>query len=183
MTALASLVPETGLNSSKLAVEQQAPGMHVTWQGYDVAVRKLAAKIKESAWEFDTVLCIARGGMFVGDALSRIFKKPLAVIFASSRREEGGTKQGELLISERIAMVADTLGKKVLLVDDLADSGLTLLKIKEAVKRRYPKTEEIRTAVLWVKTCSEFQPDYHAEMVEANVWIHQPFEVYDENPL
>ncbi|MEZ7835982.1 MAG: phosphoribosyltransferase, partial [Burkholderiaceae bacterium] len=38
---------------------------------------------------------------------------------------------------------------------------------------------ELRSAVLWTKGVSAFQPDYSMEFLPTNPWIHQPFEPYD----
>ncbi|MEO1762959.1 MAG: phosphoribosyltransferase, partial [Cyanobacteria bacterium J06629_18] len=39
--------------------------------------------------------------------------------------------------------------------------------------------EEIRTAVIWYKACSVIAPDYYADYLPDNPWIHQPFENYE----
>lgn len=155
--------------------------LFVTWERYEATGMRLAKKIGESEWDFDHILCIARGGMFIGDMLSRLFNKRLAVIFASSYRSEQGQQKQNLLISNKIASVADQLGRRVLLVDDLVDSGNTLSRVKNAVEREYPETE-IKTAVLWKKSSSCVNPDYYAEIVDGEVWIHQPFEKFDKLP-
>ena len=72
------------------------------------------------------------------------------------------------------------LGGRVLLVDDMVDSGHTLQAVYEELPRRFPHIVEIRTAVLWWKACSVFKPDYSVEYLPDNPWIHQPFEVYDD---
>jgi hypothetical protein len=44
---------------------------------------------------------------------------------------------------------------------------------------RNPSIEELKTAVLWRKGCSQFAPDFEAEYLAESPWIHQPFEPYD----
>ena len=73
------------------------------------------------------------GGLRVGDVFSRVFKLPLAILFTSSYVEEHGTVRGDLTVSKQITMTSDTLGDKVLLVDDLVDSGGTLCNAAEAL--------------------------------------------------
>ena len=73
----------------------------------------------------------------------------------------------------------DSLKGRVLLVDDLVDSGLTLKKVVEHLQNNYPGVTEVRTAVLWWKGCSQVEPDYYVEYLGDNPWIHQPFEEYD----
>src|SRR4029079_10096257 len=78
--------------------------------------------------------CLARGGMRPGDVLSRVFDKPLAIMATSSYRAEAGTIQGRLHLAKYITLPRGELAGRVLLVDDLADSGITL----RAVVHRLP---------------------------------------------
>ena len=56
------------------------PSLHVSWDEYNTLVEKLALKVHESGYDFDQIICIARGGMRVGDVLSRIYERPLAIL-------------------------------------------------------------------------------------------------------
>ncbi|MEC5217656.1 hypoxanthine phosphoribosyltransferase [Actimicrobium sp. GrIS 1.19] len=151
----------------------------VSWDDYHRAIERLALMVHESGWKFDQVLCLARGGLRPGDAFSRIFDVPLAILSTSSYREDGGTRQGELDIGEFIAMSRGSLGGKVLLIDDLVDSGVTLERIQRHLKSSYPAITEVKSAVIWCKACSTIRPDFYVEYLATNPWIHQPFEEYD----
>jgi len=153
--------------------------LYVSYDEYHNLCEKLAIKIHQSGWEFDTILCLARGGMRPGDILSRIFDKPLAIMSTSSYRAEAGTVQGHLDIAHYITTPRGEIAGRVLLVDDLADSGLTLNKVVEMLRTQYAKVTELRTAVLWTKGLSKFTADYSVEFLPSNPWIHQPFETYD----
>ena len=153
--------------------------LYVSYDEYHNLCEKLAIRIHQSGWQFDPILCLARGGMRPGDILSRIFDKPLAIMSTSSYRAEAGTVQGHLDIAHYITTPKGEIAGKVLLVDDLADSGLTLNKVVEMLRGKYAKVTELRTAVLWTKGLSKFQSDYSVEFLPTNPWIHQPFESYD----
>jgi hypothetical protein len=78
-------------------------------------------------------------------------------------------------------MVTPHLGNKVLLVDDLADSGISLKATVEWLKEnRGEEITELRTAVIWYKASSVIKPDYYTTYLPENPWIHQPFEVYEQ---
>ena len=85
----------------------------------------------------------------------------------------------ELMIADQMTMASGRLGDRVLLVDDLVDSGVTLEAVTRTLPQRYPQVTALRTAVLWYKACSVFKPDYFVEYLPENPWIHQPFELYD----
>ena len=153
--------------------------LYVSWDEYHMLIERLALKIHASGWEFDQILCLARGGMRPGDVLSRVFDKPLAIMATSSYRAEAGTIQGRLDMAKYITMPRGELAGRVLLVDDLADSGHTLHAVVELLKNKYPAITELRSAVIWTKGLSNFTPDYSVEFLPTNPWIHQPFEGYD----
>jgi len=153
--------------------------LHVSWNEYNKLVERLALQIHESGWRFNQIICIARGGLRVGDVLSRIYELPLAILSTHSYSADGGTTQGELIVAEHMTMTAPRLGDRVLLVDDIVDSGHTLAAVRKELPLRFPHIADIRTAVVWYKACSVFKPDYYVEYLADSPWIHQPFEIYD----
>ena len=153
--------------------------LHVSWDEYNALVERLALLVHESGWRFNQVICIARGGLRVGDVLSRIYELPLAILSTHSYTSDGGTTQGELIIAEHMTMTAPRLGDRVLLVDDMVDSGHTLAAVRKELPLRFPHIADVRTAVVWYKAHSVFKPDYYVEYLADNPWIHQPFEIYD----
>ena len=153
--------------------------LYVSYDEYHGLIEKLALKIHQSGWEFDTILCLARGCLRPGDILSRIFDKPLAIMSTSSYRAEAGKVQGHLDIGRFIATPKGEIAGRVLLVDDLADTGVTLNAVVKRLKENYAPITELRTAVIWTKGVSSFKADYSVEDLPTNPWIHQPFEGYD----
>lgn len=156
-----------------------AQNLWVSWEEYHRAIEKLVALVHRSGWQFDQVLCLARGGLRPGDVFSRVYDAPLAILSVSSYRQEAGKQRGDLDIAHHITMPTGTLSGKVLLVDDLVDSGITLENVQSHLKENFPAVTEVKSAVIWYKACSTFRPDYYLEYLEHNPWIHQPFEAYD----
>ena len=71
----------------------------------------------------------------------------------------------------------------LLLCDDLSDTGVTLNKSIQWLKNYAPlkgNIKNIKTAVLWKKKDSTFEPDFCAQKLDSNPWIVQPFERYEE---
>jgi uncharacterized protein len=151
----------------------------VSWDQYNGLVERLALVVFEAGYEFNQIICIARGGMRVGDVLSRIYDTPLAILSTHSYAAEGGTIRGELVIAEHMTMTSPRLGDRVLLVDDMVDSGQTLAAVARALPERWPVIRTCRTAVLWWKACSTIKPDFYVDYLADSPWIRQPFEVYD----
>lgn len=156
--------------------------MHVTWESYRVSILTLALKIRSLDWEPDHIVCIGRGGMILGEALSRLFKKTLGVIMCSSYTGADEMKQGELRMAEHISVLGQLKGK-VLLADDLVDSGKTLGVLKGIIRQKHADVTDVKTAVIYLKTCTQFVPDYFGEIVDGKVWIIMPNEYFDKVEL
>jgi uncharacterized protein len=153
--------------------------LNISWHEYHQLIELLAAKITASQWEFNQIICVARGGLRVGDILSRIFRQPLAILAASSYGGEDHRERGQLVIGHQIAMTTKHLGDRVLLVDDLVDSGVTLQQIVTRLNQHHPEIRELKTAVIWYKAHSIYTPEYYVNYLSDNPWIHQPFEKYE----
>ncbi|MBI1889039.1 MAG: phosphoribosyltransferase [Burkholderiales bacterium] len=151
----------------------------ISWDDYHRAIEELALLVHKSGWHFDQVLCLARGGLRIGDVFSRIFSVPLAILSTSSYRKNAGTVRSPLDIAKHITMPTGTLEGRILLIDDLVDSGVTLRKVQQHVHEHFPGVTGVKTAVIWYKACSAVRPDYYLEYLPNNPWIHQPFEEYD----
>jgi uncharacterized protein len=151
----------------------------VSWDDYHRLIERLALQVHQSGWKFDQILCLARGGVRVGDILSRIYDVPLGILATSSYREAAGTKQGSLDIAQFITITRGSLSGRVLLVDDMVDTGLTFNRVQEHLQQQFPAITELRSAVLWWKGHSHVQPDFYVDKLPTNPWIHQPFEDYD----
>ncbi|MEH2324314.1 MAG: phosphoribosyltransferase [Nostoc sp.] len=160
------------------------PDLYVSWSDYHQKIEQLAIQIYQSGWEFNQIICLARGGLRVGDILSRIYQQPLAILATSSYSGIGKQERSNLIFSQHLTMTSEKLGSRILLVDDLVDSGITLEQTIPWLKQNnHSPIEEIRTAVLWYKACSVLKPDYYVHYLAENPWIHQPFEHYEQmNP-
>src|SRR5690606_38335964 len=112
---------------------------------YHGLIEKLALNVHESGWQFDKIVCVARGGVRVGDVLSRIYDVPLGILATSSYREAAGTQQGQLDIAQFITITRGTLDGKVLLPDDMVDTGLTFSRVRDHLLAQFPAITELRT--------------------------------------
>ena len=157
--------------------------LHISWEEYHKKTEELAIKVYDDGYDFNQVVCIAKGGMRVGDVFARIFNVPLAILSVESYKGEGNkTQRGSITFSRDLAKTSPNIGSKVLLVDDLADSGITLKKSIEWLEHFYGFyfDEKVRTAVLFYKAVSSFKPDYYVDHLKDSPWIQMPFEKYED---
>ena len=156
----------------------------INFEEYLDTVEKLSVEINNN-FKPTVLVGIMRGAAPIIDILSRILKLPTAYIVIQSYSGEGmEDKQGELVFARDISSIAkDQDFKRVLLVDDLSDTGLTLNKSIEWLKKYEPiknQIQEIKTACLWKKKSSSFTPDFCPILLKNDPWIVQPSEYYDE---
>jgi hypothetical protein len=156
----------------------------VNWDEYNKTVEKLAIQIHESGYKPNLLVGIMRGGAPMIDVLSRVFKLKCAYLAVESYSGKGvEDEQGNIVFSREMSSIAQNMGGKILLCDDLSDTGITLNKSVDWLKKYEPikdKIQDIKTATLWKKKKSTFESDYCAVKLTNNPWIVQPFEVYEE---
>ena len=156
----------------------------INFEEYTKIVEKLAIQIHQN-YKPTVLVGIMRGAAPIIDILSRILKLPIAYIVIQSYSGEGiEDKQGKLMFAREISSLAkDTDFNKVLLIDDLSDTGLTLNKSIEWLKNYGPTKDfinEVKTACLWKKKSSTFEPDFCPVRLDTDPWIVQPTEHYEE---
>jgi hypoxanthine phosphoribosyltransferase len=149
--------------------------IRISWDEVEQAVENIADQIKKDGFEADCLIGITEGGIIPLGLLVKKMKiiKILTVSAKSYRKEE----QGKLDIT--YLPEADLKEMKILLVDEIADTGETLGNISQIFADRYG-AGEIRTAALVVnrKNC-KLLPDYSA--LSADEWVVFPWDK-DEFP-
>ena len=156
----------------------------ISFAEYNKIVEKLAIAIHQN-YEPTVLVGIMRGAAPIIDILSRVLKLPIAYIVIQSYSGKGmEDKQGELMFARELSSLAnDKDFNKVLLIDDLSDTGLTLNKSIEWLKNYGPTKDfikEVKTACLWKKKSSSFEPDFCPVRLDSDPWIVQPTEHYEE---
>ena len=156
----------------------------ISFEEYTKIVEKLAILIHKN-YKPTVLVGIMRGAAPIIDILSRILKLPIAYIVIQSYSGKGmQDQQGQLMFAREISSLAkDKDFSRVLLIDDLSDTGLTLNKSIEWLRNYAPTKnfiEEVKTACLWKKKSSTFEPDFCPVRLDSDPWIVQPTEHYEE---
>ncbi len=125
-------------------------------------IRSLHKQIEE--YRPDTLLAIARGGLTMGHFLASAMDTRR--LFALNSIHYEGNRKLDTLEIFNIPDLSDA--KKVLILDDIADSGETLLAVLHRLEELYPEVE-FKVATLFYKPDSLIQPDFSVK--EAPAWI------------
>ena len=132
---------------------------------------KINSLVEKTGKEYSGIMCIATGGLVIGKLIADHTGLPLYVIAAQSY-EKGEEAQKELQIGT-ISNIG-TIKGKILLVDDLSDTGKTLIRIMEEIKKECPLVSQMSTATIYKKPHAKFTPDYYVE--EIDKWVVFPYE-------
>ena len=142
----------------------------LTYEEFGLAVRELAQTVVDSRFEPDAILSIARGGFMIGGALGYALgvKNTLAMSVEFYTGEN--QRLAVPVVLPPIPKVSDFQGLKILIADDVADTGETLKLVQEFVA---PHVKEVRSAVLYEKPQSVIKPDYAWRRTDR--WINFPW--------
>jgi len=155
---------------------------NLTWQEFGDAARELAQQIANSGWKPDLIVAIARGGLIPAGAIAYA----MGVKAIGTMNLEFYTGLGETLDEPQVLPplmdVSALDGKKVLVVDDVADSGKTLKKVMELIDedglsldgKTHAKVDA-RSVVIYKKPVSIIEPDYIWR--KTALWINFPWSV------
>jgi hypoxanthine phosphoribosyltransferase len=140
----------------------------VSWKEYHSLSRILAAQLLSKQIHIDEIVAISRGGLTLGHLLTDLLRVPISTFTIQSYMDI--KKQGEVKITKPLATPLD--GKQILLVDDVADRGTTIVRAIEYLKMFTPK--KINTLTMYYKPHSIYKPDYYARVTSD--WIIFPYE-------
>ena len=118
----------------------------LTWQTFGEASRELAQAIAADGFEPDLILSIARGGLFVAGSLGyALGVKNLHVMNVEFYDGVGSTLDMPVMLPP-VPSAVDFSAKKVLIADDVADSGKTIELVWSFIK---DQVADVRSAVIY----------------------------------
>ena len=155
--------------------------LYVGWDDHTKVIESLCLEVDKSGYKPTVLIGIMRGAGLAIDLMSRIFKLKTAYITVSSYHgEKVEDQQGDITFARHISTIAKKNDfNRCLLVDDLSDTGLTMNKTIHWLKAYDPIKDyikQIKTACLWKKKKSTFEPDFCPVRLNSDPWILQCFE-------
>lgn len=148
----------------------------ITWDRFFDLSRQLALNIHKASFQPDIIVAISRGGC----APARVICDYLDVFDLDVIKIEhyhGTQKQTQVRL--RYPISADVSGRRVLLIDDVSDTGESFeLGIQHLLESGRPA--DLKTAALHHKTVSSYTPDFCAEIVHSWRWIIYPWAVIED---
>lgn len=145
---------------------------NLTYERFGVAVRELAQAVADDGYEPDVVLSIARGGVFVAGGLAYALDcKNIHLVNVEFYTGVGTTLAMPVMLAP-VPNVVDFSNKKILIADDVADTGRTLKLVYDFC---LDHVAEVRSAVIYEKTHSLVKCEYVWQRTDE--WINFPWSV------
>ncbi|WEH43716.1 phosphoribosyltransferase [Streptomyces sp. AM 2-1-1] len=149
---------------------------NLTYEGFGLAVRELAQAVADDGFEPDVVLSIARGGVFVAGGLAYALDcKNIHLVNVEFYTGVGTTLEMPVMLAP-VPNVVDFTRKRVLIADDVADTGKTLKLVRDFC---LDHVAEVRSAVIYEKPQSLVECEYVWKKTDR--WINFPWSV--EKPV
>lgn len=149
---------------------------YISWSRFYALSRKLTYRVHDSGFNPDIIVAIGRGGYMP----ARIISDFLQVMNLTSFKMEHylGTHKKHAVVV-RYPLSQGVSGNRVLLVDDVCDTGDTFAVAGRHLEE-HMQPAEIRSAVIHHKKTSRFIPDYYASRVVKWRWIIYPWAVAED---
>ena len=140
-------------------------------------VNTLCREISLDKFDPNVIVGLSRGGLTPGVMMSHWMNKPFKPIKTSLRD-----------FPEWEDYLPRKTDARVLILDDVCDSGITFTRIREYIQKNSLKEIncDIRFAVLWWNNEIEFEPNYYVNEIakdSTNTWIHFPWESWWNAPV
>ena len=148
-----------------MKVEFEVP----TWRQVYLMLLDQAEKIRKSNFKPAVIIAVSRGGWLPARVLSDLLETPINKVSVEFYLGIGETRKAPVLTKNLSVSVA---GKKILVVDDVADSGKSLKLVKTHIYQL--GAMETRAATLYYKPWSVVKPDYYVR--ETKRWVVFPWE-------
>lgn len=135
-----------------------------TWEESYTSALSMFLMVRDSGFRPDVILGVARGGWVPARLLADFFRIKETANIKIDFYNDINTREEEPRITQA---APDLSGKKVLVVDDVADTGKSLQKVIEQLDRM--DNCEYRTLTIYYKPQSIIKPDYY--LIETTKWV------------
>lgn len=142
----------------------------LTWDTFGDASRELAQTVVDSGFQPDVVVAIARGGLLLAGSIAYALGAKACGALNVEFYTGIGTVLPEPVVLPPMLDEGALSGKKVLLVDDVSDSGRTLAKVVDLIG---DWGAEVKTVCLYTKPRTVLAPDF--EWRRTDKWITFPW--------
>lgn len=148
--------------------------INYSYEEIEKLCKVISKDIKKSKFKVDYILGVSVGGLFPAILFARLLETKNIISVAVSSYQGKEQKKMKLLNAPDKALLK---GKNILIVDDICDTGNTLIFLKDYLKSSNAK--QVRTATIFLnKEHHKMTPDYYGKVVKK--WIGFPWDKFEK---
>lgn len=148
-------------------IEYEVP----TWnQIYEMLIDQ-SEKIRKTSYQPDIIVGVARGGLVPARILTDLLETPQVATIRIEFYADIGQHSVQPILKQPLTVPVN--GKRILIVDDISDSGQSLKMAKQHLTEK--GAAQTKTATLYAKSTTQTMPDYVEKTAER--WIVFPWEI------
>lgn len=133
----------------RITLKDKTFRIFIPYEDISAAIDDVAAKINadfEGCTDFPVLLCVLNGSiMFMGELMKRL-KFDCQIVSTKLSSYEGTSTTGK--VKQAMGLTADITGRRVIVVEDIVDSGNTIVELKEILKEKGAAESRICTLLL-----------------------------------
>ncbi len=146
------------------------------WDYMDSLCRRVAEQIMDDDFEPEVIVALAKGGWFAGRILCDLLG--LDEITSLKVEHYAGINERRDISVRYVPSDEEIRGKNVLIVDDIANTGMSIKRAREEIEKL--GANDVRTATLLLLHTSKFIPDYFGECLEEWAWVIFPWNFVED---
>ena len=150
--------------------------VYIGWDDVEKACKNLADQVKKE--KIEVIVAITKGGLPIATIMANKYLDNPPIITIQLKETLHRTQKANYQ-AKRVDLISPLnsypiTNKRVLIVDDVSDSGSTITEAVKITKKLNPA--KIITATLFYKPRTKFIPDYYTKMFADDIWIVHPWE-------
>ena len=150
--------------------------VYIDWDYVEKACKKLAGMVRKE--KIEVIVAITKGGLPLATIMANKYLDNPPIITIQLKETTHRTQEANYQ-AKRVDLISPLNSypinnKRVLIVDDVSDSGSTITEAVKITKKLKPA--KIVTATLFYKPRTKFIPDYYTKKFADDIWIVHPWE-------
>jgi hypoxanthine phosphoribosyltransferase len=141
-----------------------------SWDQIYELLLNLASTVRKTGFKPEIIVGVSRGGWPPARVMSDLLENPNVANVAAEFYVGVAETKGKPVITQPVSVSVE--GKRVLVVDDVADTGESLRLVRSYLEEQ--GATEVKTATIYYKPWSVMIPDYYEK--ETRSWIIFPWE-------